>query len=60
MREVAVIAAARTAVGKAKRGSFKDTRPDDLIGATVKDGLDLRGEASRRPGFGHAVDRARA
>ncbi len=34
MREVAVVSAVRTAVGKAKKGSFKDTRPDDLL-ATV-------------------------
>jgi len=34
MREVAIVSAVRTAVGKAKKGGFKDTRPDDLL-ATV-------------------------
>jgi acetyl-CoA acyltransferase len=36
MREVAVISALRTPVGKAKRGSFKDTRPDDLLVPVLK------------------------
>lgn len=31
MREVAVVSAVRTAVGKAKKGTLKDTRPDDLL-----------------------------
>jgi acetyl-CoA acyltransferase len=36
MREVAVVSAVRTAVGKAKRGRLKDTRPDDMLGAVIK------------------------
>jgi acetyl-CoA acyltransferase len=36
MREVAIIAARRTAVGKAKKGSFKDTRPDDMLAPVLK------------------------
>lgn len=36
MREVAIISATRTPIGKAKRGSFKNTRPDDLLGAALK------------------------
>ncbi len=36
MREVAIVSAVRTAVGKAKRGALKDTRPDDLLGAALK------------------------
>ncbi|OYD06932.1 acetyl-CoA C-acyltransferase [Paludifilum halophilum] len=37
MREAVIVAAARTAVGKANRGSLKDTRPDDLGAAVVED-----------------------
>ena len=39
MPEVAVIAAVRTAVGKAKKGALKDTRPDDLLGVVFKAAL---------------------
>ncbi len=35
-RDVVVVQALRTAVTKAKRGSFKDTRPDDLLMAVLK------------------------
>jgi acetyl-CoA acyltransferase len=35
MREVAIVSAVRTAVGKAKKGSLKDTRPDDMLGAVL-------------------------
>ena len=35
-RDVVVVAAVRTAVGKAKKGSFKDTRPDDLLAAVMR------------------------
>jgi acetyl-CoA acyltransferase len=37
MREAVIVAAARTAVGKANRGSLKDTRPDELGAAVVRD-----------------------
>ena len=37
MKEVFVIAARRTAVGKAYRGSLRHTRPDDLGAAVVRD-----------------------
>ncbi len=37
MREVFVIAARRTAVGKAYKGSLRHTRPDDLGAAVVRD-----------------------
>src|SRR4029078_2199176 len=30
MREVAILSAVRTAIGRAPRGVFKNTRPDDL------------------------------
>lgn len=36
MHEVAIISARRTAVGKAKKGSFKDTRPDDMLSPVLK------------------------
>ena len=36
MKEVFVVAARRTAVGKAPRGSLRHTRPDDLGAAVVK------------------------
>jgi acetyl-CoA acyltransferase len=38
-RDVVVVSAIRTAVGKAKKGSFKDTRPDDLLTAALKGAL---------------------
>ncbi|MFH2052791.1 MAG: thiolase family protein [bacterium] len=37
MKEVVVIAARRTAVGKALKGSLRHTRPDDLGAAVVRD-----------------------
>lgn len=40
MREVAVVSAVRTAVGKGKRGSLKDTRPDDLLGVALKGAME--------------------
>ena len=36
-REPVIVAAARTAVGKAKRGSLATTRPDEMAAAVVKD-----------------------
>jgi acetyl-CoA acyltransferase len=44
-RDVVVVAAVRTAVTKAGKGSFKDTRPDDLLVAAVQ------GLLARVPGF---------
>ncbi|MDP8255190.1 MAG: thiolase family protein [Candidatus Alcyoniella australis] len=35
MREVVIVAACRTAVGKAKRGSLVDTRPDDMAATVI-------------------------
>ena len=40
-RDVVVVSAVRTAVGKAKKGSFKDTRPDDLLTFALKGALDV-------------------
>ncbi|MHA1154398.1 MAG: beta-ketoacyl synthase N-terminal-like domain-containing protein, partial [Alphaproteobacteria bacterium] len=45
MREVVVALALRTPVGKAKRGSFAQTRPDDLGAAAV------RGIMAQAPGL---------
>jgi len=39
-RDVVVVSAVRTAIGKAKKGVFKDTRPDDLLIAALKGALD--------------------
>jgi acetyl-CoA acyltransferase len=39
-RDVVIVSAVRTAVGKAKKGSFKDTRPDDLLIAALKGALE--------------------
>jgi acetyl-CoA acyltransferase len=36
MSEAVIVAAARTAVGKATRGALNGTRPDDLAGAVIK------------------------
>ncbi|NOT63511.1 MAG: acetyl-CoA C-acyltransferase, partial [Acidobacteria bacterium] len=37
MREVVIVDALRTAVGKAPRGTLKDARPDDLAAAVMKE-----------------------
>jgi acetyl-CoA acyltransferase 1 len=34
--DVVIISARRTAIGKAKKGSFKDTQPDDLLKAVLE------------------------
>ena len=44
-RDVVVVAAVRTAVGKASKGSLKDTRPDDLLAEAI------RGLLAKLPGF---------
>lgn len=37
MKEVVIVAANRTAVGKAKKGTLKDFRPDDMAAAVIAD-----------------------
>lgn len=37
MREAVIVAAVRTAVGKAPRGSLKDTRPDDMAASVIQE-----------------------
>lgn len=39
MREAVIVAGARTPVGKARRGTLKNARPDDLAALTVKETL---------------------
>lgn len=47
MREAVIVAGARTAIGKAPKGSLKNVRPDDLGAAVVKRILqDTRGVAN--------------
>ncbi len=36
MKEAVIVTSIRTAVGKAKRGTLKDTRPDDMAAAAIK------------------------
>ncbi|MCB9685827.1 MAG: acetyl-CoA C-acyltransferase [Alphaproteobacteria bacterium] len=43
MREVVVVSAVRTPVGKSKKGSLKDTRPDELLGLVLKSALERGG-----------------
>jgi acetyl-CoA acyltransferase len=43
MRQVAIVSAVRTAVGKGKRGALKDTRPDTLLGLAVKAAVERAG-----------------
>ncbi len=45
MRDVVVVSAVRSAVGKAPRGALKDTRPDEMLGQV------LRGALARIPGL---------
>ncbi len=37
MRQAVIVSAVRTAVGKAPKGTLKDTRPDDLAGLVVRE-----------------------
>lgn len=46
MREAVIVAGARTPVGKAKRGSLANTRPDDLAALTIKETLKRAGDYS--------------
>lgn len=48
--DVVVVAAKRTPIGKAKKGSFKDTRADDLLAAALKGVLDQTKLAPERLG----------
>jgi acetyl-CoA acyltransferase len=39
MREIAILSAVRTAIGRAPRGVFKNTRPDDLAAAVAREAM---------------------
>lgn len=43
MKEAVIVAGARTAVGKANKGTLAHTRPDDLAAATIKETLKRAG-----------------
>ncbi|MDE2125298.1 MAG: thiolase family protein [Armatimonadetes bacterium] len=40
MRDVVIVSAARTAIGRAPKGAFRSTRPDELAAVVVKSVLD--------------------
>src|SRR6476646_138649 len=40
MREAVIVSAVRTAVGKAPKGTLRNTRPDDLASAAIKEAVD--------------------
>ena len=44
MKEAVIVAGARTPVGKAKKGSLANTRPDDLAALTIKETLKRAGD----------------
>jgi len=48
MREAVIASAARTAVGKAPRGTLRNTRPDDMAAAAIREAI------SRVPGLNGA------
>lgn len=43
MRDAVIVAAVRTAVGKAPKGSLKDTRPDDLAAIVIAEAVKRAG-----------------
>lgn len=43
LKDAVIVAGARTAVGKAKKGSFANMRPDELAAATIKETLQRAG-----------------
>ena len=40
MREAVIVSSVRTAVGKAGKGTLRETRPDDMAAAAIKDALE--------------------
>jgi acetyl-CoA acyltransferase len=49
MKEAVIVTSLRTAVGKAPRGTLKDTRPDDMAGVVIKAAIE------RTPGLEPAM-----
>jgi len=43
MREVVIVSAVRSPIGKGNKGSLKDTRPDDLLGQVLKAAVERAG-----------------
>jgi acetyl-CoA acyltransferase len=43
MREVVIVSAVRSPIGKGYKGSLKDTRPDDLLGQVLKAAVERAG-----------------
>ncbi|HKP11480.1 MAG TPA: acetyl-CoA C-acyltransferase [Blastocatellia bacterium] len=43
MKDAVIVSAARTAVGKAPRGTLKDTRPDDMAATAIKAAIERAG-----------------
>lgn len=43
MKEAVIVSAVRTAVGKAPKGTLKNTRPDDLAAVAIKDAVNRAG-----------------
>jgi len=39
MRDAVIVSAVRTAVGKAPKGTFRNTRPDEMGAAVIKEAL---------------------
>ena len=39
MKEAVIVSGARTAVGRAPRGSLRTSRPDDMAGAAIAESL---------------------
>ncbi|MDQ3042866.1 MAG: acetyl-CoA C-acyltransferase, partial [Acidobacteriota bacterium] len=39
MKEAVIVSAVRTAVGKAPKGTLKNTRPDDLGAAAIREAV---------------------
>ena len=48
MREAVIVAAARTPIGRAGKGSLVDARPDDLAAFAIRSALDQVPELPRR------------
>ena len=63
MKEAVIVSAVRTAVGKAPKGTLRNTRPDELGAAAIKEavaraGLDAVGDRGRDHGLRDARGRA--
>ena len=53
MKEAVIVSAVRTAVGKAPKGTLRNTRPDEMGAAVIKEAL------ARVPGLEAVGDRRR-